>query len=187
MDIAIKGKNCEVADDLILYTERKLGKLAKLSHRIQAVTVTYIENSSKKRDRASRIEIVLMLPGQSIRAEEEKETSYLALDGALDKLRRQLKKVKTKRIERSRTGTDAEAFIGFEGPENAEPVELVGPTVFVERFNLKPISTTEAIMELKLSGRKFILFVNESNSVNCVYLRNGGSYGLIVPEDEVVE
>jgi putative sigma-54 modulation protein len=187
VDITIKGKNCEVADDLILYTERKLSKLVKLSHRIQSVTVTYTENSSKKRDKSSRIEVVLNLPGQSIRAEDEKETAYLALDGALEKVRRQIKKVKTKRLERIRTSGDTEVFTGYESAEGAEAVELTGPTVFVERFSLKPISTTEAIMELKLSGRKFMLFVNESNSVNCVYIRNGGSYGVIVPENEAVE
>jgi putative sigma-54 modulation protein len=187
MDITIKGKNCEVADDLILYTERKLSKLAKLSHRIQSVTVTYIENSSKKRNQSSRVEIVLAFPGQSIRAEDENETAYLALDSALDKLRRQLKKVKTKRLERTRTTAVAEPPAGFEAAEPGEAVELSGPTVFVERFNKKPISTTEAIMELKLSSRKFMLFVNEANSVNCVYLRSDGSYGLVVPEDEIIE
>jgi putative sigma-54 modulation protein len=186
LDFTIKGKNCEVSDDLILYTERKLSKLAKLSHRIQSVTVTYIENSSKKRDQASRIEVVLAMPGQSIRAEDEKETAYLALDSALDKLRRQLKKFKTKRLERPRTPGE-EAVFSFEGAEHPETVELAGPTVFVERYNKKPISTTEAIMELKLSSRKFMLFVNESNSVSCVYLRGDGSYGLVVPEDEIIE
>ncbi len=187
MDITIKGKNCEVADDLILYTERKLGKLAKISHRIQSVTVTYIENSSKKRNQSSRVEIVLEFPGQNIRAEDERETAYLALDSALDKLRRQLKKVKTKRMERIRGVGVAEPVRSFEEAELGVAVELAGPTVYVERFALKPITTTEAIMELKLSGRKFMLFVNEAHSVNCVYMRSDGAYGLIVPEDEVIE
>ena len=186
MDITIKGKNCEVADDLVLYTERKLGKLAKISRRITDVTVTYIENSSKKRSQASRVEIVLNFPGQSIRAEDDKESSYLALDSALDKLRRQLKKVKTKRMDRGRGGP-VDTLAAFEESEPGIAVELSGPTVYVERFPMKPISTPEAIMELKLSGRKFMLFVNEANSVNCVYMRSDGSYGLIVPEDEVIE
>lgn len=188
MDITIKGKNCDVSDDLELYTERKLAKLTKLNRRLQDITVTYIENSSKKRDRSNRIEVVANVPGQSLRAEEEKETFYIALDGALDKLRRQLKKLKTKRMERNRSGVSvAEAEVSIPGTApQEEMVELTGPTVFVERFSKKPISTPEAILQLKLNDRQFMLFVNEQGQVNCVYKRKDGGFGLLVAEDEVV-
>lgn len=183
MKITVKGKNSSVTDELIKYAERKIGKLEKYSQRIQSATVTFTENASKKRSKAFGVEMALQSPGQTLRSEESKDSFRTALDSAIVKLEEQLRRVKTKRIDKTRDRV-IEAVAAVEPAAYEE--EVVGPVVYVERFPAKPLSTTEAIASLELAGREFYLFVNESATVNCVYKRRDGGYGLLVPEDEVL-
>ena len=183
MKVTIKGKNSSVTDDLIKYAERKIGKLEKYSNRIQAAAVSFLDGASKKRNKAFRVEIALNSPGQTLRSVEEKESFKNALDSALEKLEEQLRRVKTKRIDKVRDRAVEEELV----PREVEAVEesVAGPVIFVERFPVKPLSTAEAIATLELSTRDFLLFVTENSAVNCVYRRRDGGYGLLVPEDDL--
>jgi putative sigma-54 modulation protein len=183
MKITIKGKNSSVTDELIKYAERKISKLEKYSQRIQSATATFVEGASKKRSKSFAVEVALQTPGATLRSQAEKESFHTALDSVVMKLEEQLRRTKTKRIDKTRDRA-------IEQPEPVEPAayeeEVLGPVVYVERFPAKPISAAEAITNLELAGREFYLFVNESATVNCVYKRRDGGYGLLVPEDEIL-
>jgi len=183
MKITVKGKNSGVTDELIKYAERKIGKLEKYSQRIQSATVTFVEGASKKRSKSFGVEVALQTPGATLRSQEEKESFRTAVDSVVVKLEEQLRRVKTKRMDKTRERAAAEA-VAVEPPVYEE--EVIGPVVYVERFPAKPLSAAEAIANLELAGREFYLFVNESATVNCVYKRRDGGYGLLVPEDEVL-
>src|SRR3990172_264071 len=46
----------------------------------------------------------------------------------------------------------------------------------------KPMSVEEAILQLKISGMDFLVFLNsESGMINVVYKRKGGGLGLVTP------
>ena len=68
--------------------------------------------------------------------------------------------------------------------ENIEPKEPVGPVIVkVKRFAMTPITPEEAAREMETLGHDFFIFVNQdTSSVNLVYKRNDGNYGLIEPE-----
>ena len=54
----------------------------------------------------------------------------------------------------------------------------------VKRFAIKPMTPEEAAMQMDLLGHDFFVFHNaETDSVNVVYRRKDGNYGLIEPED----
>jgi putative sigma-54 modulation protein len=184
MKITIKGKNSGVTDELIKYAERKIGKLEKYSQRIQSATVTFIEGASKKRSKSFGVEVALATPGATLRSQEEKDSFRTALDSVVEKLEEQVRRLKTKRIDKTRERSAEEAVVAVEPAVYEE--EVLGPVVYVERFPAKPLSAAEAIANLELAGREFYLFVNESATVNCVYKRRDGGYGLLVPEDEVL-
>jgi putative sigma-54 modulation protein len=186
VEITIKGKNTDINDDLEQYTERKLGKLIRLSKRLQSATVTFTENVSKKSHQAFRAEILLITPGQDLRSEEDDANFYIAIDAAVEKIRRQLKKLKTKRQDRPR-----EQVSKIEAELNREPVspeaddidvDANAPMIYVHEFSAKPITNTEAIMQLEVSGRDMLMFVNDSGVVNCLTRRDDGSYTLHAPE-----
>lgn len=183
MKITVKGKNSGVGDEILKYAERKIGKLEKITQRIQSATVTFTEGASKKRSKACGVEVTLQALGQTLRSGNQNESFRSALDEVVLKLEEQLRRVKTKRIDKTRERAIEEA-----APIEPAIVEedVPGPVVYVERFPAKPLATTEAITNLELSGRDFLLFVNESATVNCVYKRRDGGYCLLVPEDEVL-
>lgn len=185
LEVIIKGKNIEVAGDLEQYTRRKLAKLTKLSQRLQSAKATFTQNASKNRNKSYRVEVAIKAPGQTLRAEEDNGSFYSAVDSVLDKLRRQLKKLKSKRVDKSR-GKPAESE---PAPEAVEPVvveemDIEAPQITIRRFPIKPMSTAEAIMQLEVTGGNLLLFVNEQAQVNCLRKRPKGGYVLFLPEEE---
>jgi putative sigma-54 modulation protein len=119
-----------------------------------------------------------------MRSEEEDHTFYIALDSAIDKLKRQLKKLKTKRLDKSREHPGIAEVVNSDlERENRSEIR----SVMVKRFTLKPMSVDEAIMQLDMSGHDFFLFVNHDETINCVYKRSDGGLGLLVPETAAIE
>ena len=183
MEITIKGKNLEVPDELELYTQRKLTKLTKYSPRLLAAAVNFTEGASKKRERSHRVEVVLNVPGQRLRSEEEKESFYIAVDSAVDKLKRQLKKMKTKRVDKAREKPGITEVISAQAEQTEKP-SAAGPMIFIESFSVKPMTTTEAVLQLQMSDRDFMLFVNDQSVINGLYKREKDNYLLLVPEGQ---
>ena len=73
-----------------------------------------------------------------------------------------------------------------EAPVEAEPVyeEANFDVVRTKRFAVKPMDVDDAITQMELLGHNFFLFMNaENDSMNVLYRRNDGSYGLLVPEN----
>jgi putative sigma-54 modulation protein len=180
MQVNIIAKNADVSEDLVKYTERKLGKLTKLSQRVQSAQVIFTQGVSKKRSKSFRVELALFAPGLTLRAEEEKDSFQSALDVALEKLEEQLRRNKTKRLDKTRERPQAEP-----GPvARVEDDEPSGPVIYIERYEIRPLSLSEAIAKLDLLGRDFLVYTVDNGTVNCVYRRKDGGYGLLVPEEE---
>ena len=55
--------------------------------------------------------------------------------------------------------------------------------VKVKRFDMKPMTVEEAMLQLELLGHSFYVFTNaETNDINVIYQRRDGNFGLIEPE-----
>ena len=55
--------------------------------------------------------------------------------------------------------------------------------VKTKQFVMEPMLAEEAVLQLELVGHDFFVFQNaDSNSVNVVYRRRNGGYGLIEPQ-----
>jgi len=185
LEVIVKGKNVDVAGDLEQYTLRKLGKLTKLSQRLQTAKATFTQNASKNRDKSYRVEVAIKTPGQTLRAEGEEGSFYSAVDSVLDKLRRQLKKVKSKREDKSRgKAGGAEPEVAVEEPAVAAETATEGPPITIRQFSIKPMSTEEAILQLEARGGNLLPFVNEQSVFHCLRKRAKGGYVLFVPEEE---
>ena len=56
--------------------------------------------------------------------------------------------------------------------------------VRTKKFDIKPMYAEDACIQMELLGHNFYVFCNaETEQVNVVYKRKGGTYGLIEPED----
>ena len=175
MKFVYSGKDV-VSDSLKARTEKKLSKLERYFTQEPESIVRF------KQQRGGRniAEITMSVNGLILRAEENSNDMYLSIDRAVDKLESQIRRYRTKMGKQVR---EARA----EAPEAAvEPVyeEANYDVVRVKRFSVKPMDVDDAITQMELLGHSFFLFMNaENNTMNVLYRRNDGSYGLLVPEE----
>ena len=191
MEITTKARNAEINDDLELYANRKIEKLSKYNNRLQNATIVFEDGASKDNTRSHRVEVVVNVPGQTLVSEDEAESFYIAVDGAAEKMKRQLRKLKTRRVGKQR---DAEKFSVAASEAAAEhevvlddnPEPATGEKhIVIRTFPLKPMNTREAARVLESNGHNFLVFINEQGSANCLYKRDDGHYGLLAPENTV--
>lgn len=176
MKLNFTGKNIEVTEALRNVTEKKLGKLDKYFQGDAEGNVVYSVERNRK-----IIEVTINLPGTILRAEESSDDMYASIDKAVDVLEGQIRKHKTKLQKRYNNGET----IRFENisPLNEEEGKNGPKIVRVKRFDMKPMSEEEAILQMELLRHNFFVFMNaESDNLNVLYKRKDGNYGLIEPE-----
>ncbi len=183
MKVTVKGKNFDVSERLRDYGERKLSKLEKHFNHIISADLEFADEAGGKKQNARKVEVTLNTSGQIVRAEEQGGSFYAGIDSVVDKLERQLKKFKMRRIE-NRRGDGGEAYSEIPVPQADESHHIIR----VKKFGLKPMSPEEAVMQLDLSGHDFFVFRNSrSDGVAVVYRRKFGGYGLLVPDEGDLE
>lgn len=66
-------------------------------------------------------------------------------------------------------------------PEEEEEEQL--KIVREKKFDLRPMDVEEAILEMEMLEHDFFVFLNsDTETVNVVYRRKGGKYGLLEPQ-----
>lgn len=164
-----------VSDSLKARAEKKLNKLDRYFSREPEALIRF----RQQRGGRNIAELTVSVDGLILRAEEISNDMYLSVDRAVDKLESQIRRYRTKLGKRVR---DARA----EAPEEVvEPVyeEANYDVVRVKKFSVKPMDVDDAITQMELLGHNFFLFMNaENDSLNVLYRRNDGAYGLLVPE-----
>ncbi len=173
MDIyKFTGRNLDITDAMKNYTEEKLGKLEKFFDHIIDAKVIMSYSHTRNVDPA-RVEVQINVPTGIVRAEESGQDTYAAIDKAVDKLERQLKKFK----DRLR---DKKVLVLEPTEEEAdnEPPQIVR----VKKHVLRPMTPEDAAMEMDALGHEFYMFHNaETKLVTVIYLRQDGHYGLLEP------
>lgn len=174
MRYTITGRNIEVTTGLREAIEDKFGKL----DRFFAPTTEAIVRLSVQKE-AQRIEVTIPVKGHIIRAEEASTDMYVSIDLVEEILERQLKKYKTKLIHKKQSAPSFSKAFLQEELEEEEEIRIVKS----KKFGVKPMDPEEACVQMELLGHAFYVFLNaDSEQVNVVYKRKGGSYGLIEPK-----
>lgn len=173
MNINIQGKNIEVTQDLKDYATTKASKMTRYFGNIQSINITL----GLERGR-STAEITLMASGKVIRSEEKGSDMYIAIDFAVEKLEKQIRRYK----ERLKSRSQPNDFIRTINDE-VYTEEIKPRVVKTKTFYLKPMHEEEAIEEMELLGHDFFLFLHvPSGNVGLIYRRNEGDLGLILGE-----
>ena len=174
MKFIISGKNIDVADGLRSAVNEKIGKLERYFTDSTEIHVTL--STEKERQ---KIEVTIPMKGNIIRAEQESNDMYVSIDLVEEIIERQLRKYKTKLIEKQQTAVSLnKAFIEEEN-EDDEEIRIIR----TKRFAVKPMDAEEACVQMELLGHSFFVFRNaETDEVNVVYKRKNHTYGLIEPE-----
>lgn len=200
--VTITGRNVEIPDHFRQRVNAKLAKIEKLDPTLNFFNVELQHEPNPRREAQSqRLQITATGKGHLARAEAKEDSFYAALESAIGKLERSLRKVKVRR-EISRSGHRApkstgqiaaeleaearEARAQQDGQFDADPyegtVEDVQPGQVVRRKEhpATPKSVDEALSEMELVGHDFYLFTDaETGRPSVVYRRHAFDYGLI--------
>jgi len=178
MKYNLRGHNIEVTESLREYVEKKVSRIEKYFDTLPAVEVQVTLRVSKA---DHTVEITLPLNGMMLRAEETSEDMYASIDLVVEKLERQIRKYKT-RVNRKFENQGIRSLFKDFVPVSDEREEDFS-VVKTKNFAVKPMVVEEAILQMNLIGHDFFVFLNaEEDSINVVYKRRNGQYGLIKPQ-----
>lgn len=183
IEVQVYGRNIEVTDRILEYSKKKVSKLDRYLSDIDEarVDLAFIKSARSAEDRQVA-QITVRGKGYILRAEERSDDVFTALDSALDKLQRQMERFKGKRQRGRGDGKTASEVISSAPEEEGEEDRSL--IVRRKKFVLTPMDEIEALEQMKLLGHEdfFVFFNSVSNSVNVLYLRRDGLYGLIETE-----
>ena len=170
MNTVFVARKMTLSDSFKERAEQKLKKLDKFFDDVKAqVTV-----SSQKE--MATVELTVWAGGMIFRAEARSIDKLDALNDAIDNLIRRIRKNKARLQKKVKASA-------FELPEEPIPEETDYDVIRTKEVTLRPTHVDEAILQMNMLGHSFFVFLNaESGTVNVVYRRNDGGYGLIVPD-----
>jgi len=174
MKITYVARKVNLRDNFKERVENKLLKFEKIfSDTADATVVVTLEKNRQT------VEITIKDNSMVYRAESTMQEMNDALDKVVDMLQRQLRKHKTRLSKRLRSASIDELFpVVSEEEDIDEEITLVR----TKQIPLKPISTSEAILQMEMTGHKFFMFLNcDTDVINVVYARDDGAYGLLEP------
>lgn len=176
MKIKIFGKNIEVTEGIKGAVEEKLGKLDKYFSEETKADITLSVNRNDQ-----KVEVTIPVKGGIIRAEEVSEDMYASIDMVEETIERQLVKYKNKLVDKKKSYRDNFTNDYIEADYEDEDEDAV-KIVRTKSFGIKPMDAEEACIQMELLGHNFFVFLNaETDEVNVVYKRKGGTFGLIEP------
>jgi len=179
LEVNIFSRDLEVTDRIDEYITQKVSKLDKYLDDIDEVRVDLTSTNARSAEEREVAQITVSGKGFILRSEERAGDILIAANLALDTIKRRIKRYKGKRNERwrrEREMKEQETLLNEEEEES--------PVVRRKKFEIAPMDEWEAIEQMELLGHDsfFIFFNIYSNSINVLYRRYDGTYGLIEPE-----
>jgi len=177
MEITVTFRHTEPMESLKKYAEEKVSKLKKyLDIPVEAHIVLSVEKFRHQAD------ITLSLNGTRIKAVEETEDMYSAIDQVMDKIEKQVKRHISKTRDHRPESTRDEDSSMNDLAEQDSVLAQDEPVIEVEKMVAKPMDPEEAAMQLNLSKQDFLVFRNSrSNEINVIYRRGDNDLKLIEP------
>ena len=178
MKLIINARNMSVTPGITQRIEKKTATMGKY-----LLPETEMQVRMRKEKNEKRVVEITVPMGNNVilRSEAADENLFAAIDHALTKMERQIRKHRTKLSKRLRD----DAFTEMPEPEylEEEPEEEELKVVRRKTFPVRPMSVEDAIIEMELLGHSFFAFVNvDTDRTNVLYLRKDGNLGLLEPE-----
>ncbi len=184
MDIRFSGMKMTITQGIQAHFKDKLSRLDKYSPKIVESHVVL-----KKQKYGYEAEITLL--SKNFRAcgqGKDKDNVYTAIDQACVRLEKQLKRHREKvkmhhaggseiQIPKLRTAREINAL---SRAERGSGRPMIIPS---DEFAVKPMAAGEASLQLSLSPKPFLVFLNAgTKKVNVIYKLSDGNHGLVEPK-----
>lgn len=199
--IQVTGRHVSVTEPMKEYCRRKVACLHLDYPKI--IEVQVILDVQKYRHTA---EVILHCSNHiTLEASSESNDMYASIDQVVDRIGRRMRKYKTRLMQKHRPRRHGVQHLeekvlrwewlerlaeleenGIEAaPIEPEPAkeEHQGPeVVHTEKYPVKPMFIDEAVLQMEMSSKQFLVFLNaKTEKVSVIYRRKTGDFGLIEP------
>ncbi|MGQ9644951.1 MAG: ribosome hibernation-promoting factor, HPF/YfiA family [Thermodesulfobacteriota bacterium] len=175
MQIAVTFRHIESDEGVKRYVKGKVQRLQKYVENPREVHV--VLSAEKFRHIA---EITIIGNGMTLNSQGRDRDLYAAIDQMLDKIERQIRE----RREKGRRKRVNAVPSPVPTPASEEPTEEKGFSSLIQKRHIlaKPMSLEEAVVQLEISRRNFLVFLNsDSEQVNVLCRSQDGGYEWIEP------
>ena len=175
MQVNITFRHLEPTEALKSHVKDKVAHVQRYVDRpTEAHAVLHVENLDHHAD------ITLKAGPFFLRGRARTEDMYASIDQAVEKIERQLKKHKEK-LKNHKSTVIPHDWVPVEVRHEVFPMASPADRVVKSsRFQAKPMSLDEAILQMELLESRFFVFQNAgSRAINVVYRREDGNFGLI--------
>lgn len=194
MDITVSGRKMPITDALRNYAEDKIGgAVEQLDVDAIACEIVLFMEKNKANPTPAICEVTVIMKGHTPRVQVREEDMYAAIDVAAAKIARQLRKAKTKLVDKRKRQTETAVEHKKEDAKPESELDLdklmdeLSDDEIVRRKEIHPTPMTEdeALVEIDLIGHDFYVYTDrDTGKVHVLYRRKNGGYGLLVPADE---
>jgi ribosomal subunit interface protein len=124
MQVTVKGKNTTVPERVRARAERKLAKLQRFDDRILSMDVEFSEERNPRVADPHRVEVTLTTKAGFVRAHANAVDPAAAVDQVVDRLERQVKKLKGRRVDRTQHADGVKTLpVDEGGPGDADETD----------------------------------------------------------------
>ncbi len=187
MELNIRTNGVKVTDGLREFIDKRVAKLDRLADHVVDAQLELKSETTRTGAETATAQITLQTGKHVLRAEAEAAEIAKAIDTAIDKLVRQVRKFNSRK---SRRGAKPLYEIVDPSPvttEEPDPEALaaeMGSIARTKTFQMDPMGVETAIEQMELVGHDFFFFKNEEDhTFTVLYRRKDGSYGLLSPDD----
>lgn len=194
MTITVSGRKMPVTDALRQYAEEKVGNAIKAvdADTVSTEIVLYTEKNPAN-PLPAICEVTVRVKGHIVRVEESEEDMYAAIDVAAAKVARQLRKYKTRVLDKKVRATERIVDYAHEDAHPESELDLdrlmdeLSEDEIVRRKETEftPMTEEEALIQIDLLGHDFFAYTDrDTNLVHILYRREDGGYGLLTQKED---
>lgn len=187
LPVIVTGRHVDITDAIRDYAHKKIESLHLDYPRIiEAKIILDVQNHHRH-----IAEIILFCANHiHIEVKSVTEDIYASIDESISKIARRMRKFKTRLLKSHRPRKDGsirhlEQKVFHADDLHSEDEEIKHSYVHKEQYKIRPLYPDEAIMDLEISERPFVVFHNQTtHKLAIMFRRQDGEYGLIEPEDK---
>jgi putative sigma-54 modulation protein len=175
MEINVYYNNLEPSDAIRKYVETKIGRIQKYFDTDISAQVTL---SVEKLNHF--VKVTLNAHGYIVHVEEKDANLYSAIDIVSDTLERKIKKY-IEKLKSKKNKNNNKSKVVEERVIEAQSLDKEEKKVIkIKNYEIKPMDIDEAVMQMDLLGRDFLVFIDSATDlVDVIYKRHDGNFGLI--------
>jgi putative sigma-54 modulation protein len=188
LPIIVTARHMEVTDAIREYAHKKIeGLHLDYPRIIEAKVILDVQTHHRH-----FAEIILFCADHIvIEVKSVTEDIYASIDESAAKIARRMRKYKTRLLRSHRPRKEVsirhiEEQVFHQEVLHTEEEHIEPAYVHQEKYKIRPLYADEAIMDLEISDRPFVIFHNQkTHKLALLFRRKDGDYGLIEPEMEV--